>query len=351
MRLVWLVALAGLMAVMNLALAQAPVRYFEVNTAEELVAAAAAMPKDGGTIIIHPGTYLLEGTLLFRGAHSITVSGLGWGTVLRRQGPGDAIRFVDCSFSAVRNMMIHGDPTATEGAGIVFEGACGSNVVDFCRLTSFAESGLRFEGTADKGSQSSNTVSNCHFIDNGQDQLYSSRNNDFYIVGNQFGAHSREGENAPQTGARLEYSSAGTYSMNYHWSNRVAFRLGPGSNYNRVENNRFEMSYEQGVIIGDPEGGWDNWLNIFLGNTFHTNSMGESGKWPAVEAFDAKQTLFSSNQVFSWNAKDYKHKSSLVLARGCHGWLIKDNFLLNNTEAALVLGEATGCVVKDNIEE
>ena len=75
------------------------------------------------------------------------------------------------------------------------------------------------------------------------DQLWSFHNNDFYIVGNQFGTH----RDFPRTGCVLDHSSAGSYSLNYHWGNHVALRMGPGANYNRIENNRFEESREKSL--------------------------------------------------------------------------------------------------------
>ena len=69
---------------------------------------------------------------------------------------------------------------------------------------------------------SSNSVRDCHFIGNLGDQLSSRHNNDFYIVGNQFGTHRAH----PRSGCLLDHSSAGTYNMNYHWGNQVALRIG-----------------------------------------------------------------------------------------------------------------------------
>jgi hypothetical protein len=56
-------------------------------------------------------------------------------------------------------------------------------------------------------------------------------------------------------GCLLDRSSAGTYSMNYHWGNVNAMQVGPHAHFNRIENNRFENSRETGVIVGTSEGG------------------------------------------------------------------------------------------------
>jgi hypothetical protein len=61
--------------------------------------------------------------------------------------------------------------------------------------------------------------------------------------------------------------------LNYHWGNVVALRLGPGANFNRVANNRFEQSRETGILIGETKGDVCQ-LNIITGNTIHTDSEG-----------------------------------------------------------------------------
>ena len=123
--------------------------------------------------------------------------------------------------------------------------------------------------------------------------------------------------------------------MNYHWGNKVALRLGPGSHFNRIENNRFEQSIETGIMIGDPKGGDPNQFNIITGNTIHTNSAGNSGKFNAVEAHDAHAFTFTNNQIFSWSSDSVKVKSGLVLGR-CVKWIIKDNIIRHYTAEPIV---------------
>ena len=315
----------------------------DVKNAVQLVSAAANVARDGGTIRLTSGQYVIMKPIVFKARNRVNIVGTGWDTEIKMTGKGDALVFEDCGHCSIRDLMVTGSKDA--GSGIVFKGACGSDTVDFCRIAEFPVSGVRFEGPK-TGSQSSNTVSRCHFISNLQDQLYSYNNNDFYILQNQFGTHG----GTPKTGARLDHSSAGTYSMNYHWGNDVAFRLGPGSHFNRIENNRFENSLKEGVIIGGPEG-WSCMLNIFTGNTIHTNSESESGKYPAVIATNATSTTFTSNQVFSWNSDTVKHSSSLILGPGCKGWIVKDNIFGNNTGKALIYEETAGHIVKDNLTE
>lgn len=322
--------------------------YWEVSDAAGLTRAAAKMARAGGTIMLKPGIYIIDQTLHFSKLNGINIVGTGWNTGIQKRGAGDVIVFEDCGFSTVRNLLINGDGSAKEGSGIVFKGQSSSCRVDFCRISNCPESGILFDGNP-KAPQSSSVVSNCHFIDNHGDQLRSYYNNDFSIIGNQFGAHQRVNALAPRSGCALDHSSAGVYTRNFHWENRVALRMGPGANFNRIENNRFEMSRETGIIIGDPKGD-GNYLNIIIGNTIHTNSEEKPGVFPAVEAYNTVDTTFCSNQVFSWNATDYKHKNSLLIGSGCKSWIVKDNIFRNNTEKPLVYDEGAGHIVKDNLE-
>jgi len=325
----------------------APV-YAEVSTVEELQAAVSKIDFSGGQIILQPGTYILTQPLFFKGINTLEIRGAGWSTNI--QAPeGDAIVLEDCGFCSIRDLMVTSSHEAKNGNGIRFVNQSSSNMVDFCRISLFPESGIAFEGVA-SAPQSSNTVMRCHFIDNIKAQLLSRNNNDFYFMQNQFGAHGRLKENAPQYGALLDHSSAGTYSLNYHWSNCVAMMMTDGCNFNRIENNRFEMSERQGLLIGDPTAPGLLAFHIITGNTFHTNSEELSGKYAAVEATGAWDITFTGNQVFSWDSNTYKHKNSLLLGGNCHNWIVKDNIFRHNTEAALVYDETAGIIVKDNLQ-
>jgi hypothetical protein len=323
---------------------RSPVAEWRVGDSAGLVAALQAVGESGGTVRLAPGSYRLGETVVFEGQNHVCLVGSGWNTAIGKAGAGDALVFRGCGFVSIRDLMLGGSPDAGDGSGIVFREGSSSCRVDTCRISNFPESGIRFEGSADR-QLSTNTVEDCHFIGNRGDQLHSFYNNDFYIRGNQFGTHG----GTPQVGCRLEHSSAGTYSENYHWSNVHAFIMGPGANFNRIENNRFEMSRETGAILGAPEGGPGNYLNIMIGNTFHTNSMGESGEYSAIEAYDTVDMTFCLNQVFSWNADTYKHRHSLALRRNCDKWIIKDNIMRHNTGAALVHGETGTFIIRDNL--
>lgn len=345
----WLVcALALLRTAVLIRAAEATPGYWEVASTADLLSAVAAMPAVGGTIVLRPGTYALEAPLRFSRSNHVNLVGSGWNTTLQRRGAGAAIEFQDCSFCAVRDLMLAGDAAAASGNGVLYTGQSGSNSIAHCRLANWPESGVRYVGEATVP-QSSNTVRDCHFIDNAGDQLASLHNNDFYLDGNQFGAHARQGARAPRSGVLLDHSAAGTYSRNYHWGNRVALRLVAGSHFNRIENNRFEQSRETGILIGDPEGREELYLTLFLGNTIHTNSEETSGACAAVEATRAVDFTFAANQVFSWNSAVTQHRSSLVLGTGCRNWIVKDNILRHNTGPALVFDPAAGHIVKDNL--
>jgi hypothetical protein len=323
----------------------APPRLDHVSDAAGLLAAVA---KQGGnrTILLDPGTYELTAILRFEKVNHVSLLGTGWNTVIVKRGPGPAIEFVDASFCIVRDLMFVGYDKAD--AAIIYRGQSSSCTIDHCRMALFARSGVRYEGVPDRP-MSSNTVRDCQFIRNAEAQLYSLCNNDFYITGNQFGT---DGD-APKYGAQLVRSSAGNYSANYHWGNTVALQLGPGSNFNRIENNRLEESLHEALIIGspDPSPGWDGYstLNIILGNTFHTNSKAEKGRYSVVVAYDATDTTFCANQVFSWDSGTVRHRSALELLRGCSSWIVKDNIFRHHMGPALVFDHAACHLVRDNI--
>lgn len=324
-----------------------PETLFTVSNTQQLLTAAESVAKNGGTIVLKPGGYFLEKPLVFDKGQLVNITGSGWNCQINRKGEGDAIVFKNSGFCTVRNLLIAGDKSAKTGSGIVFAPGCSSCTVDFCRIVMFAESGIRFDGD-DKSPESTNTVRNCHLINNGGDQLRSYQNNDFYIIGNQFGHDSWGREARPTSGCMLEKSSAGTYSENYHWGNVNGFKM-VSCNFNRIENNRFEESSESGVVIGSSAPWSGGAYNIILGNTIHTNSQGNFGKFPAVIARNASVFQFCTNQILSWDSGSTKHKNGLVFDAGCSKWIVKDNIIHHSTEKPLVYEENAGHVIKDNI--
>lgn len=322
--------------------------YFQVTDTKGLVDAVSKIgPEGNATINLLPGTYTIRDTILIKQKSRVCLIGSGWNTRIVKQGDGDAIVFEgSCWMCWVKNMSIVGDPKATKGSGIVFRkgewsGIC---VIDSCHIDMFAESGIRFEGDP-KTPFSSNTVSNCWLVNSLGDQLYSRANNDFYITTNQFG---RGPDRTPRSGCLLDHSSAGTYTLNYHWGNTVALRM-IGGHFNRIEDNRLEQSYESGIVIGDPKKAETSQLNIITGNTIHTNSEHNRGKFPAVIAYDCVDTTFCQNQIFSWDSNSVKHTIGLVLEKGCRDWIVKDNIFRHHVETAVKYDKKAGHVVKDNI--
>jgi hypothetical protein len=103
------------------------------------------------------------------------------------------------------------------------------------------------------------------------------------------------------------------------------------------------------MVIGDPKGGDASQLNIITGNTIHTNSEHNKGKFPAVAAYDAVDTTFCQNQIFSWDSNTVKHKVGLLIGRGCSNWIVKDNILRHHVEGAIEYDRKAGHIVKDNI--
>jgi hypothetical protein len=287
--------------------------------------------------------YTIQEPLVIGGQSHVNLLGSGWNTTIHRTGEGPAIVFEDAHFCCVSDLVVSGDGTATDG--IVYRGQSSSNTVRYCRITSATGSGIRYDGEKDTP-MSSNSVLYCHFIDNQGEQLRSYYNNDFYLIGNQFGCWRQQ----PRVGAALIHSSAGSYSLNYHWGNDVAMTLGPGADYNRIENNRFEESRTSGIIIGNPDAP-DQWnrFNIITGNTIHTNSKGSFRAFDAVVAYDAHDTIFTSNQVFSWYPPTTQHKSALVLGRGCSTWVVTGNILRHNSAEAILADEGAGHLIKDNL--
>lgn len=316
----------------------------EVHDADGLIRAVAGLAgPNGGLIRLRPGAYVLDQPLRLVGVHCVTIQGGGWNTVLTRRGGGDLFIIEDAGFCVLRDLLLTASDHDGAGSGIVLRGQSSSNTIASCRIVDFPESGVRFEGDP-AAPMSSNAVRNCHFIGNRSVQLHSIHNNDYYIVGNQFGTHSAR----PRVGCHLDHSSAGTYTLNYHWDNDVAFILGPGAHYNRIVDNRFEESRREGVRIGAEDATDACRLNIITGNTIHTNGKGTVGAHPAVRAWRAEDTIFSANQVFSWNADQTRHTAALVLDPACRDWIITGNTFRHHTDAALVLA-GEGHVVRDNI--
>lgn len=322
--------------------------YREVSTSEELYAAVKAIPSGeykGANIKIRPGVYEIREPLYMKDVNMINIEGSGWNTQLKKIGDGD-LMVLDgvCWNNAITNLMFEGDLNSKNGSGLVVKNGKWSGItsIEKCNFIRFPESGVKIEGIKDTP-VSSYIIKSCWFTDNRGNQLHFINSNDFFILENNFG---RGGK----AGCLLENSSAGTYSMNYHWDNKNALRLTNNCHFNRIENNRFEESYETGVIFGEK--GNNNGtvsLNIFTGNTVHSNSKNNYGKFNAIEMYNTVDLTFTNNQVFSWNNQDSSVKSCLVMDNTCSGFVIKDNIFKHHVAEALIYPQKAGCIVKDNL--
>ena len=319
----------------------------EVSSTKELLEAIDKMPSDGGCITIIPGEYIIEEAVIIKNISNLVITGSGWNTKIIKKGDGDAFVFDgNCWSNVIKDLSIEGDKEATKGSGIVFQNGEWSGIcmIDYCFIKNFPESGIKFAGN-EKTPFSSNTVSRCWLIENKGYQIYSFANNDFYFIQNQIGTG---GEN-PIAGCILKNSSAGTYSMNYHWGNTVGLVVGNGSSYNRIENNRFEESRQVGLQIGEKESDTGTYFTIVTGNTIHTNSENSYGEFNAVEGFNSHSTIFSQNQVFSWWSQGQATRNGLVLDDGCTEWIIKDNHFYHHTEKPIITNSNGKHIIKDNI--
>jgi len=318
--------------------------YHEVSNTQELLAAARTITPgstSGGTIVLKPGMYILDEPIVFKTNHYVHLKGSGWNTLIEVRNDVNGIKFEGCWYSSVEDLWIRQEEGKETGSGIVFRDSSVC-LVNRCRIRGFAKSGIRFEGSPERP-MSSNEVRHCWIINNRGDQIFSYYSNDFYFLANQIGTGNS------RSGCVLEHSSAGTYSMNYHWDNDVALRLGPGSNFNRIVNNRFEESRQSGIVIGSPDPADANVLNIITSNTIHTNSKKNSGIFSAVQAYDAHDVIFSQNQVFSWNSNATRHKHALELGRGCLRWIVKENTLRHHSAEAIISATDQQNIIGDNI--
>jgi len=330
---------------------------FDATNVAELRAALQALSGStaGGMIRLAPGNYELDADatgvvqpLRLAGASAVNIVGSGWNTVLHRSDAGNLFELENVNFTVIRDLMVAGPgASASSGSGLVFRNSS-AITVENCRIQRFAESAVRFEGSP-MHSVSGNRLQNCQLVGNRGSQIYGYYNNDFFIQGNKIGAPAASDGTYIETavnGTLLDNCSAGTYTMNYHWGNDVAFRLAPGSRYNRIENNRFEESGTWGIVIGDPAvDPGPTYHNTFIGNTIHTNSRSASGTYSAVIAYDSQFVVFTGNQMFSWDAARYKHRAGLELARRCWHWTVRDNVFRHDVVGPVILGTNIGDIV------
>lgn len=341
----WLILWAGALLISHPAAAS----YYNATTVQQLRDAVtwANQTSDGCTIFIAPGTYTLNnGEVLAMTNFNVHFIGSGWDTVIQKTGNGDGITFTNTNCS-VQNLTIKADPAATTGSGIVFSGASAGRWVQGCWICSFPVSGVRFLGPSN-APQSTNSVSDCLFSDNRGDQLYLNYSHDFYIRGNYFQGYS----SIPTSGICLDNASAGSVAKNYCFGNRVGMKMLPGCHYNRVESNRFDSNYREGLVIGGTAAGNFNQFSIFVGNMFYNNSRESYGIYSAAAAYNTDYCMFRENQVFVSDAQSFKHDWGLVLSTagtGCHKWIVTTNTFRDNRSGTVSYSGSVGHIVADNI--
>lgn len=344
-------ALLGCLLVLACSRATAD-RVWTVTTTTELLNAVAALPSDGGTINLMPGSYSLTSPITITNKTNVRFIGGGWGTWVVTTADCSAFVFSNSSYCLLKNMSIAWSAgTSGTASGVVFNNGSSSCTVDSCQVTAFRSSGVRFDGTS-ATPLTKNTVCYSHLLDNRGDNLRSYYNNDFYFVGNQLGSHQDfyvyPHPFLPTSGTLLDHCTGGTYTLNYHWDNEVGLRLGPGSSNNRIENNRIEMSHKQGILIG-TSGGAVNYRNVISGNTIHTNSdhPANDGVYNAVEAYGAEDLIFTGNQFFNWSGLHHKNGVEMM-DTACKNWVLKNNHFFGHAVSAYVT-RGTGHIVTGNI--
>ncbi len=84
-----------------------------VGPGDDLGAAVARLPADGGELCFHAGTYTLGAALVISGRSRIVMRGAGPATVLRALGTEAALQFQDCTEVAVHSMRVEGGVAGT----------------------------------------------------------------------------------------------------------------------------------------------------------------------------------------------------------------------------------------------
>lgn len=203
-----------------------------------------------------------------------------------------------------------------------------------CIIYNFKGAGVRFTGTL--GTQISGCIVRDNlFLSNGKDgtsaQLDTYYANDFSYTGNQFGSLAPTTE-FPAVGVRLDYSSNGFFSDNLIWScvNGANFT---NSKYNRIVNNRFEDSCQNGCQIVACE------EFIFNSNWVNSNSLSSTNTYNNLTIQSTQNSTFCSNIFFNWNYPTFVVKNSIEL---------KTNSIFNTFSANKSVVPGTAHIVLDS---
>jgi parallel beta-helix repeat protein len=284
------------------------------GTTDDSTAVASAI--NNAVDVYHPGGNCLVGPLAFSNLTSHRIKGVSRReSLFKLASTGTMFDFSTCSDCQLIDLGFQPNGTIANANGVVFDTGGGINTVDRCEFDDFSLAGLTFLGTVDQ-QQSGNTLSNSLLLGCGVNNFLSIYSDDFFYHNNQFGV-TKTGV-VPQVGAYLQNSSAGTYSENYHWGNTVGFRH-VDCNYNRIEDNRFEESKQQGAYLSGCT------RTIFSGNTIHTNSQQTLGAYDNAYFTNCDTLIVSGNDSFDWNSGATAHRYAFFFDVGCAAVEVKGN--------------------------
>lgn len=318
-------------------ISQAVTNYWEVKDASGLIAAVSQLGWSGGKILVKNGDYQITDELVLNAKNTLIIEGSGWDASITKVGSGNLFKLINSGYVVIRNLELKS--SQAESGSAIFMQDSSNCTIESCRITDFPDSGVYSTGHT-----SGNKIQDCTFMRNKKSQIYGNVMNDFFILNNIIG--SDDSGVVPQFGIELDHSSAGTVSGNSVSSNNVGLKNGPGSSFNRIENNRFCLNKYQGILLGDIAGDW-NGYNLITANIVQSNSQAQSGNYSAVEAHNSSQITFTDNQIYSWDASTVKY--CVDINDGCSGWLIKKN-ILRNFATTQIYGTAGNNIIKENLD-
>lgn len=269
--------------------------------------------KSYSEIVVPPGNYRVS-PCLFRDLTSVSFRGTaGYASQILLGSPGNAFQFSNCQNLSIEGLAFTPIGTLPTSNGLLFDQGSSGNTVSRCRVRSFSKSGIRFIGDS-ASPLSGNEVADCQFLSNACEQLYALYNNDFWVEDNQFGI-TPSGAHA-QVGAYMEHSAAGNYRANFHWNNIVGFKSVDGD-YNRVCENRFEMSDHEGVTLDACD------FLTFSDNTLHTNGLGAPNTYDQFVATGLTNSIVADNISLDWAGAS--HRYGYNIGSGCDQITFKGN--------------------------
>jgi hypothetical protein len=268
----------------------------------------AAIDSGATEIRVPKGVYLVS-PLTITGKTSMQICGtdVAFGSQFKLNQTGAIFNLVGSSNVLITKLGLLPDTSISGTEGIRIDENSNIRVIE-CIIYSFRGAGVRFTGTL--ASQISGCIVRDNlFLSNGKDgtsaQLDTYYANDFSYTGNQFGSFSPTTE-FPAVGVRLDYSSNGFFSDNLIWAcvNGGNFT---NSRYNRIANNRFEESRQNGCQIVNCD------EFIFTGNWLNDNSSATTNTYNHLTLQNVQRSVFSSNSFYPWDYPSTVAKYSIEL--------------------------------------